>query len=118
MSCLRVILAIIFPPLAVLDRGCGSVLIVALLTASVVCFTGTIGFVGLVCPHIVRMFIGSNSKYLLPASFVFGALFLVVIDSIAKVTGVNGLPVGVISALIGGPIFVYLLVKRRNSNWE
>lgn len=93
-------------------------LIVALLTASVVCFTGTIGFVGLVCPHIVRMFIGPNSRYLLPASFVFGALFMVAIDSIAKVTGVNGLPVGVISALIGGPIFVYLLVKRRNSNWE
>ncbi len=92
-------------------------LIVALLTASVVCFTGTIGFVGLVCPHIVRMFVGSNSKYLLPASFVFGALFLLTIDSIAKVTGVNGLPVGVISALIGGPIFVYLLVKRKRNDW-
>ena len=92
-------------------------LIVALLTATAVCFTGTIGFVGLVCPHIARMFVGSNSKQLLPASFVFGAVFLLAIDAVAKVTGVNGLPVGVISALIGGPVFVYMLVRRRRSDW-
>ncbi|MDO5852558.1 MAG: iron ABC transporter permease [Thermoplasmata archaeon] len=91
--------------------------IVSLMTASIVSFTGTIGFVGLVCPHVVRMFTGSNSKYLIPASAVFGALFLVAIDSIAKVTGVNGLPVGVVSALIGGPVFAYLLIKSRRSVW-
>lgn len=92
-------------------------LLVALMTATIVSFTGTIGFIGLVCPHIVRMFVGSNPRYLLPASMAFGAAFMIVIDSIAKVTGANGLPVGVISALIGGPIFAYLLLKQRKSAW-
>lgn len=91
-------------------------LLVALMTSTVVCFTGTIGFVGLVCPLVVRLFVGSDSRKLLPLSLVMGALFLLAIDSVAKITGVNGLPVGVISALIGGPVFVYLLVRRKGKN--
>lgn len=90
---------------------------VAILTSFAVCFTGTIGFLGLVAPHIVRVFIGSNNKYLLPASAGFGALFLVFMDSLAKIVSDTGLPVGVISALIGGPVFVYILVKGRNKIW-
>ena len=92
--------------------------IVALIAATVVSFTGTIGFIGLVCPHIMRMFVGSDPKHLVPASLAFGAAFMIVIDTVAKITGANGLPVGVISALIGGPIFAYLLIRQRRSAWR
>ncbi len=92
-------------------------LIVALGTCTIVCFTGTIGFVGLVAPHIVRLFIGSNSRYLLPASAMFGGVLLMVLDVISKVVSWNGLPVGVICALVGGPIFIMVLVKQRKSTW-
>lgn len=91
--------------------------LVALLTAFAVSFTGTIGFVGLVVPHIVRTFIGSNNRYLLPACAGFGGIFLLVVDSIAKVISETGLPVGVISAMIGGPLFIYILVQRRRRIW-
>jgi iron complex transport system permease protein len=89
-------------------------LVVALITAAAVSFTGTIGFIGLVGPHIARIFVGSESKYLIPAASVFGALFLLFADTIAKVSGPVGLPVGVISALVGGPLFVLILIRQKN----
>jgi ABC-type Fe3+-siderophore transport system permease subunit len=93
--------------------------LVSLMTAAVVCFTGTIGFVGLVGPHIARLFIGSESKHLLPASAVIGGLFLLLANCIARVSGEYGLPVGVISAIIGCPLFIFILVKmRRKSAWN
>ena len=92
-------------------------LIVALGTCTIVCFTGTIGFVGLVAPHTVRIFIGSNSRYLLPASAMFGGVLLMVLDVISKIVSWNGLPVGVICALIGGPMFIMVLIKQRKSTW-
>ncbi len=91
--------------------------LVAVLTAFAVSFTGTIGFVGLVCPHIVRVFIGSNNRYLLPACAGFGALFLVFMDSLSKVITSTGLPVGVVTAFIGGPLFIYILIQRRRKVW-
>ena len=94
-----------------------SMTIVSLMTASIVAVSGTIGFIGLVGPHIARMFVGSNNKYLIPASAAFGALFIAIADTIAKVTGADGLPVGVISSLVGGPLFVYLLIKNRKKVW-
>lgn len=89
----------------------------SLLTASVVAYTGTIGFIGLVGPHVARIFVGSNNKYLIPASAAFGAAFLVLADSLAKISGVNGLPVGVICSMIGGPLFIIILIKQRKSAW-
>ncbi len=94
-----------------------SLVLASLLTASVVAFTGTIGFIGLVGPHVARIFVGSNNRYLIPASAAFGAAFLLVADSIAKVTGVNGLPVGVICSMIGGPLFIFILIRQRKSAW-
>ncbi len=94
-----------------------SMTIVSLMTAAIVSVSGTIGFIGLVGPHIARMFVGSNNKYLIPASAAFGALFIAVTDTIAKVTGPDGLPVGVISSLVGGPLFVYILIKCRSKVW-
>jgi ABC-type Fe3+-siderophore transport system permease subunit len=93
--------------------------IVSLMTAAVVSFTGTIGFVGLVGPHIARLFVGSETKYLIPASAVFGGLFLLLANCVARVSGEYGLPVGVISAIIGCPLFIFILIKmRRKSAWN
>jgi iron complex transport system permease protein len=92
--------------------------VIALMTATIVSFTGTIGFIGLVGPHIARMFVGSEAKYLIPASAAFGALFLLCADSIAKVSGSVGLPVGIISALIGCPLFMIVLVKMNRKVWN
>ena len=94
-----------------------SLIMASLLTAGIVAYTGTIGFIGLVGPHVARIFVGSNNKYLIPASAAFGAAFLLFADSVAKVSGVNGLPVGVICSMIGGPLFIILLVKQRKSAW-
>jgi len=94
-----------------------TLILASLLTAGVVAFTGTIGFIGLVGPHVARIFVGSNNKYLIPASAAFGAAFLLIADTIAKVSGINGLPVGVICSMIGGPMFIIILVKQRKSAW-
>ncbi|MBQ8373096.1 MAG: iron ABC transporter permease [Candidatus Methanomethylophilaceae archaeon] len=92
--------------------------IISLMTASVVCYSGTIGFIGLVGPHIARIFVGSESRHLIPASAAFGALFLLCANTIARVAGDFGLPVGVICAIIGGPLFIIILVKMRKKVWR
>ncbi len=93
-------------------------IIVSLCTAAAVCFTGTIGFVGLVIPHIGRILVGSNLKYLIPISAVLGAILLVFSDCIARMIGAAGLPVGVITAIIGSPLFLYFLIKQRRNAWQ
>lgn len=92
--------------------------IVSLVTALLVSFTGSIGFVGLVAPHMVRTFIGSDNRYLIPASAVFGGAFLLLADCVAKSVGSTGLPVGVITALVGGPLFILILIKQRRNAWD
>ena len=89
-------------------------LVVSLSTAMVVCFTGTIGFVGLVCPHLSRLFVGPNARYLIPTSAIMGALVLLGSDIIARSVS---LPVGVITALIGAPVFLFFLLKMRKNEW-
>ncbi|HPQ44315.1 MAG TPA: iron chelate uptake ABC transporter family permease subunit [Syntrophales bacterium] len=85
----------------------------SLVTAVAVSFTGIIGFVGLVIPHMMRMMLGTDHRLLLPASFLFGASFLVIADTVARAVfpGME-LPVGVITALCGAPYFIYLLRTR------
>ncbi len=94
-----------------------SLILVSLMTAAVVSFTGTIGFIGLVGPHVARILVGSRNRYLLPASMAFGALFIILADTVAKVCGASGLPVGVIGAMVGGPLFIYILVRQKKSAW-
>ncbi len=94
-----------------------TLLIASFMVAAIVCYTGTIGFVGLVAPHVARIFVGSANRYLIPSSALFGAAFLVAADTIAKVSGPLGLPVGVISSMVGGPLFLYILIKQRKSAW-
>lgn len=93
-------------------------LLSALITASVICFTGTIGFIGLVAPHITRMVISSDHRFLLPASGLFGGLLLLGADTVARtIMAPVILPVGIMTAFMGVPFFLYLFMKRRKSFW-
>lgn len=88
--------------------------IASLMVASIVCFTGTIGFIGLVAPHITRMVIGGDNRFLLPASGVVGAVLLVAADTFARrIIAPVIIPVGVVTACMGGPLLLYLIMKRR-----
>jgi iron complex transport system permease protein len=91
-----------------------SFLISTLLTASVVSWTGVIGFVGLVAPHISRMIVGSDYRFTIPASALTGAFLLLLSDTLARTLfSPVELPVGVITSFIGVPFFIYLIVRRR-----
>ncbi len=86
----------------------------ALLIAIAVSVSGMIGFVGIVIPHILRRLIGSDYRLLLPASVLSGAIFLIVADTVARVAlSPTEVPVGLVTALCGGPFFLSLLAKRR-----
>jgi iron complex transport system permease protein len=86
----------------------------ALLTGAVVAFSGMIGFVGLIVPHAVRLIFGADHRLLLLASGIVGGIFLMVTDTFARtLLSPAEIPVGVVTALVGGPIFLYLLVQRR-----
>lgn len=84
-----------------------------LMVGGVVAVCGPIGFVGLMVPHICRLLIGAEHRYLAPATLVFGGLFLLACDVVARLLIAPAeIPVGVITALLGGPFFVWLLVRR------
>ena len=90
----------------------------SLLTASIVCFTGTIAFIGLVSPHIARMSIGGDNRFLLPASALIGAVLLVTADMVARrIIAPNILPVGIMTSFIGVPLFFYLILRKRREYW-
>ena len=85
----------------------------SLLVGAVVSVSGMIGFVGLIVPHVVRLTVGADHRLLLPASLLAGATFLVWADTLARsAVGVVEIPVGVVTALCGGPFFVYLLKRE------
>lgn len=87
----------------------------ALLTGAVVSFSGMIGFVGMVIPHAVRLAIGADHRLLLPASALVGGMFLMGADTLARtLLSPAEIPVGIITALAGGPFFVYLLIWRKD----
>lgn len=83
----------------------------ALVTAAGVAFAGVVGFVGLVVPHVLRLVVGPDHRVLLPTAALAGGTFLVAADTIAR-AGATELPVGVVTAAVGAPFFVYLLSRR------
>ena len=86
----------------------------ALLTGAAVSVSGAIGFVGLVIPHLVRLISGADHRHLLPLSMIIGGGYLVLADLIARtIINPQELPIGVITALIGAPVFAMLLIKER-----
>ncbi len=97
-----------------------AILVVSLLTAAAVAFAGIIGFVGLVIPHLIRMVVGPGHRVLVPASALGGALLLVLADTFARTAiPYAELPLGMLTALIGGPFFFFLLKSSfsRNGGW-
>jgi iron complex transport system permease protein len=87
----------------------------ALLTGAVVSVSGLIGFVGMVIPHAVRMTIGADHRLLLPAAALVGGMFLMVADTLARtLLAPTEIPVGIVTALAGGPFFIYLLMSRKS----
>lgn len=88
----------------------------SLITAFAVSVSGLIGFVGLVIPHIMRIIVGPDHRILIPTSALFGAIFLVCADTLARsLLSPTEIPVGIITAFFGGPFFTYLLIKRKRS---
>ncbi len=86
----------------------------SIMVAGVVSFTGTIGFIGLVAPHLVRMIIGADNRILVPASGLVGAVLLVLADTIARtIISPVILPVGAVTAFLGVPLFIYLIIKKK-----
>ncbi len=85
--------------------------VTSLIVGSVVSVCGPIGFVGLIVPHICRLLIGQNHRYLMPATLLFGGAFLALCDTLARTAAFPAeIPVGVITALLGGPFFLWLLL--------
>lgn len=88
-----------------------------LATAGAVCVSGVVGWVGLIVPHIGRMLIGSDNKWLIPFSISFGVCFVLMVDTICRsVTGTE-IPLGIITSLVGSPVFIYLLKKTKGRSW-
>jgi iron complex transport system permease protein len=86
----------------------------AMTTAIAVAVSGTIGFVGLIIPHIVRIIVGPDHRALLPLSFITGGAFMVITDTIARTLFAPAeIPVGIITAMFGGPFFIYLLKRKK-----
>ncbi len=91
-----------------------TVVLAVLLTASVVSFTGVIGFVGLVAPHIARFIIGNDHRYLIPFAGIIGAMLLVAADTIGRtIFSPVIIPVGIVVAYIGVPMFVHLILRKK-----
>lgn len=90
----------------------------SVLTASVTAVTGPIGFVGLIVPHALRIRFGGDHRLLMPLSFLGGASFLAICDTLARSLLAVEIPVSVVTALVGGPCFIALLRGRRRSLWQ
>jgi iron complex transport system permease protein len=84
-----------------------------LMTAAVVSFAGVVGWVGLIIPHFARMLIGPGFVRLMPAAILIGAAFMLVVDTLARTVSVTEVPLGILTAVIGAPIFVILLARGR-----
>lgn len=92
--------------------------VASLSTAIAVSFFGIIAFVGLVVPHIVRTITGPDERFLIPASAIYGGAFLLISDTIARtIIAPVVLPVGILTSFIGAPLFLFLLIRRRRSQW-
>jgi iron complex transport system permease protein len=96
----------------------GLMMLAALITAVIICFTGIIGFIGLVSPHITRLAIGGDNRFLIPAAGLVGAALLLAADSLARtILAPAIIPVGIMTAFIGIPFFLYLFLRHREGYW-
>ncbi len=94
-------------------------LLASLMTGAIVAACGIIAFVGLIVPHVMRIVLGPDHRYLLPGAAIGGAIFLVAADAFAQtVLSPAVIPVGMVTALLGGPLFLYLLRRMRELRWN
>jgi iron complex transport system permease protein len=95
-----------------------NMLLETIATASIIAFTGIIGFVDLIAPHIARMLLGSDHRYLIPCSIGVGAFMLLASDTVARLILMpTELPVGILTSLLGVPFFIYLLISKRRRSF-
>ena len=93
-------------------------ILASLITATIIGFTGIIGFIGLIAPHVTRMMIGADHRFLLPFSCIVGALLLLGADTVARtIFQPLEIPVGIMTAFIGVPFFLYLMLTKRRQYW-
>jgi len=92
-------------------------IIISLVAAGIVSFTGVIGFIGLVSPHIARIFVGSDNRILIPASALLGACMMLICDIVGFLIVGATLQIGIITAMIGGPIFMIILIAQQKEVW-
>jgi iron complex transport system permease protein len=87
----------------------------SLMVGGVVAVCGPIGFVGMMSPHICRLLVGADHRFLTPATFLFGGLFLTLCDTLSRtLIAPSEIPVGILTALLGGPFFIWLLLNRKS----
>jgi iron complex transport system permease protein len=91
-----------------------SIIAVAAAVGAAVSVSGGIGFVGIVCPHVLRLTIGPDNRYLLPASALLGAILLLLADAVSRtIVAPAELPIGILTAIAGAPVFLWILLRRR-----
>jgi len=88
-----------------------------LMTSAAVAVSGIVGWVGLLVPHLARLIVGPAFARLLPLTIVLGAAYLLAVDTAARTIGVVEMPLGVLTAVIGTPVFLWLLARGRRSGW-
>lgn len=89
-----------------------------LATAAAVSVSGSINWVGLIIPHMGRMIVGSDNRWLLPFTFSLGGCFLIVVDLISRSISGSELPLGILTAFLGAPFFIYLLYRTKAKGWQ
>jgi iron complex transport system permease protein len=95
-----------------LKRGC--IVLVAAAAGAAVAMCGVIGFIGIIVPHLLRLMIGPGHRLLLPGTMVLGAILLLGADTVARVIVAPAeLPIGIVTAIVGAPFFIYLLLRQR-----
>ena len=91
------------------------ILCATLVTAASISVSGVIGWVGLVVPHLSRKLIGSDNRGLLPCSMLLGGAFLLLVDDVSRNLLATEIPIGILTAVIGAPFFVYLLLRKEKT---
>ena len=88
------------------------IIAVSLLTSATVAAAGIIGWIGLVVPHLIRLVVGHDNRIVIPAAFLLGGLYTLVIDTLARTLSVVEIPVGILTAMIGAPVFITVLIRK------
>lgn len=91
------------------------IIFATMITAASVSVSGMIGWVGLVIPHLTRRVVGNNYKHLMPASMVLGAIFLLAVDNVSRNLLITEIPLGILTAFIGAPFFIYLITRKEET---